>query len=175
MLNTYLGDGVMVIYGAPESNPDHAEDAVVSAIEMVRQVHENTETWRRLGSDDFRIGVGIHTGHAVVGTIGSPRRLDYTAIGDTGNAAARIEAANKEVGSEILVSQATYDALSDEARDRLAGRWESRELMVKGKQEPLVVYPIAPDDTGHVDGPEQDSGNGSTGPAGGESSVGSEQ
>ncbi len=175
VLNTYLGDGVMVIYGAPESNPDHAEDAVVSAIEMVRQVHENTETWRRLGSDDFRIGVGIHTGHAVVGTIGSPRRLDYTAIGDTVNSAARIEAANKEVGSEILVSQATYDALSDEARDRLAGRWESRELMVKGKQEPLVVYPIDPDDTGHVDGPEQDSGNGSTGPAGGESSVGSEQ
>ena len=73
------------------------------------------------------------------------------------------------------MSQATYDALSDEARDRLAGRWESRELMVKGKQEPLVVYPIDPDDTGHVDGPEQDSGNGSTGPAGGESSVGSEQ
>ena len=149
VLNTYLGDGVMVIYGAPEANPDHAEDAVVSAIEMVRQVHENAATWRELGSDDFRIGVGIHTGHAVVGTIGSPRRLDYPAIGDTVNSAARIEAANKEVGSEILVSQSTYDALSESARKRLAGTWQAKELMVKGKREPLVVYPIDPDDTGH--------------------------
>lgn len=152
VLNTYLGDGVMVIYGAPEANPDHAEDAVVSAIEMVRQVHENAATWRELGSDDFRIGVGIHTGHAVVGTIGSPRRLDYTAIGDTVNSAARIESANKEVGSEILVSQSTYDALSESARKRLAGTWQAKELMVKGKREPLVVYPIDPDDTGHAVG-----------------------
>jgi len=178
VLNTYLGDGVMVIYGAPEANPDHAEDAVVSAIEMIRQVHENAATWRELGSDDFRIGVGIHTGRAVVGTIGSPRRLDYTAIGDTVNSAARIEAANKEVGSEILVSQSTYDALSESARNRLAGTWQAKELMVKGKREPLVVYPIDPDDMGHAVGQEQDSGSRSTepgGPAGGETGDRSEQ
>lgn len=142
VVNTYLGDGVMVIFGAPEKQPDHAARAVTSAIEMVRLVHENQHRWKALHAAEFRIGVGVHTGRAVIGTIGSPRRLDYTAIGDTVNAAARIEAGNKEMGTEVLISQATRDAIDEARRNELASDWRPLSLSVKGKEKALQVFAI---------------------------------
>src|SRR5205823_402345 len=82
-INTYIGDGIMVLIGAPASDPEHALHAVRAAVAMVRRVHELKEQWARLGNPAMRIGVGVHTGKAVIGSIGSPQRLDYTAIGDT--------------------------------------------------------------------------------------------
>ena len=114
-VNQYIGDAVMVIFGAPQPQPDHALRAVRAAVEVVRRVHGLRDRWKELGAEEFRIGIGIHTGKAVVGTVGSPRRLDYTAIGDTVNTAARIESANKELQSEVLISQATFAALPDES------------------------------------------------------------
>jgi adenylate cyclase len=140
-VNQYIGDAVMVIFGAPQFQVDHAARAVRAATQVVRRVHELRDHWKDLGSEDFRIGIGIHTGKAVVGTVGSPRRLDYTAIGDTVNTAARIESANKDLKSQILISQATFAALPEEARKRIATSKPS-QLSVKGKQETLQVYSV---------------------------------
>jgi adenylate cyclase len=141
-LNTYMGDGIMVLYGAPARQPDHARRAVRSAVAMVRRVHERKDTWTRLGSPAFRIGVGIHTGKVVIGTMGSPRRLEYTAIGDTVNAAARIEAENKKLLTEILISAQTYAALSETDRAELGCEPKYEAVQVKGKQAELHLHPV---------------------------------
>jgi adenylate cyclase len=141
-VNQYIGDAVMVIFGAPQTQPDHALRAVRAAVEMVRRVHQLSDRWKELGAERFRIGIGVHTGNAVVGTVGSPRRLDYTAIGDTVNTASRIESANKELQSEILISQSTFAALPDEEKRRIAAMGEPKPLTVKGRQETLEVYLI---------------------------------
>jgi adenylate cyclase len=141
-VNQYIGDAVMVLFGAPQFQPDHAARAVRAAVEVVRRVHDLCDRWKGLGAEQFRVGIGIHTGKAVVGTVGSPRRLDYTAIGDTVNTAARIESANKDLRSEVLISQATFAALSAEDRQRLVANQEPKTLSVKGKQESLQVYAV---------------------------------
>jgi adenylate cyclase len=148
-IDKFIGDGLMVLYNAPASCPDHAVRAVRSAVAMVRRVHELQATWARLDragawaeQGGMRIGVGVHTGVAVVGAIGSPRRLDYTAIGDTVNAAARIESENKRLGTEILISAATHAALPAEERARLGCADEALPVQVKGKQQALVLYRV---------------------------------
>jgi adenylate cyclase len=141
-LTTYIGDGVMVLFGAPLSQPDHALRAVLAAVDMVQEVHRRKPRWAELDNPAMRIGVGVHTGEVVLGTVGSPRRLDYTAIGDTVNTAARIEAENKHLGTEILISAQTYAALPPGERGRLdiAGRPEP--VHVKGKNQTVEVHRI---------------------------------
>ncbi len=141
-VNLYIGDGVMALFGAPRPHPDHALRAVRAAAAMLRGVRERQGRWAELGFERLRIGVGIHTGRAVVGAIGSPGRLDYTAIGDTVNTAARIESGNKELGSEVLVSRATRDALPAAEREGLTVEDVPQRLTVKGKEEPLEVYRV---------------------------------
>lgn len=141
-LNTYMGDGIMVLFGAPVEHPDHALRAVRAAVAMLRRVRSLAETWAELGCDDFQIGIGIHTGRAVVGSVGSPGRVDYTAIGDTVNAAARIETENKAFGTQILISSATHAALPEEERQRLGCAATPTATTVKGKQEELFLYPV---------------------------------
>jgi len=139
-VNLYMGDALMVLFGAPEPQADHASRAVATAVAIVRRVHESEPLWIALGADEFRIGVGVHTGRAVVGTVGSPRRLDYTAIGDNVNTASRIESGNKELNTEILISRATYDALSAAEIEQLTVQWNAKKLKARGKAETLDVY-----------------------------------
>lgn len=139
IVNQYMGDGIQVLFGAPERNPQHAAQAVRAAIDMVNHVHERKRLWEQLGAPDFRIGVGINTGRVVVGTVGSSQRLDYTAIGDPTNTAARIEAANKELGTEILASADTVSRLPIELSCAVGRAYE---LSVKGKQTQLTVHAI---------------------------------
>jgi adenylate cyclase len=133
-LDKYMGDGMMVLFGAPLEQPDHAERAVRAALAMQQAAaqvsHERGEVeW------DMVYGIGITTGPAVVGHIGSKRRLDYTAIGDTVNLAARLE--GKAPPGAIYISQATYDAVK---HITLVEALEP--TMVKGKAKPVVVYKV---------------------------------
>jgi len=148
VINQYMGDGVMVLFGAPAYFPDHAERALRAAVAMVKAVHEQQDRWRKLdvngawGEQGMRIGVGVNTGKVVVGAVGSRRRLDYTAIGDTTNATARIEAANKEAGTEILISAATHGEIPPRLAAELGCEAMARTITGKGKQESLQVYAV---------------------------------
>ncbi|MCA9100943.1 MAG: adenylate/guanylate cyclase domain-containing protein [Planctomycetales bacterium] len=135
MVNKFLGDGLMALFGVGEDDHQHADAALGAALEMVAQLECVN---RRLGPSshgNLRMGVGIHTGMAIVGSIGSPQRLEYTAIGDTVNIASRIEGLTKVVGRCVLISQATRDALSaDVPLDELPAQ------MIKGKSSAVTVY-----------------------------------
>ena len=96
-IDKFIGDGLMVLFGAIPKRADHAAAAVRAARAIVRHVESNQSAWAKLGCGGLRIGVGIHTGPVVLGAVGTPTRLDFTAIGDTVNAAARIEGENKQL------------------------------------------------------------------------------
>lgn len=111
MVDKYIGDGLMALFGALEDQPDHALRAARAAAAMVRAVHDRPATWAAHDFPGFKIGVGIATGPVTLGLIGADRRLDYTAIGDTVNKAARIESANKQFHSEILICDRTFASI----------------------------------------------------------------
>src|SRR5207244_12866154 len=97
-------------------------------------------TWAKHGFGDVRTGVAIHTGNVILGTVGSPRRLDYTAIGDVVNTAARIESENKKFATEILLSSETLRAVPRQARQSLGFDSKPFQTEVKGKNAVLLLY-----------------------------------
>lgn len=130
-LDKYIGDGLMAVFGAPFSVEYPAGRAVMAALEMVEALKRfNERNGGKLG--DIAMGVGIATGTVVSGNIGSAQRMEFTCIGDTVNTAARLEQANKEVGSAIIICQATYQALGGSIPAHPAGigaiRGKSREV-----------------------------------------------
>ena len=127
--NKFIGDGMLALFGAPERLPDHADRAVEAALEIVGCVRE------RFG-DELRVGVGVNSGRVLVGTIGGGGRLDFTAIGDPVNTAARVEAATRQTGDDLLITEATRDLLS-----RDGTRWSERPgVALKGKSHQVLVY-----------------------------------
>jgi len=135
MLDKYLGDGVMAVFGAPISKGNDALNAVRAGIELQRLVLQlNVDSAARKWPE-LRVGVGINTGIVTAGNIGSPRRLDYTVIGDTVNVAARLMA--NAAGWQVLISESTAQALGPEFQiEPLA------PLSVKGKSQPLSVFSV---------------------------------
>lgn len=144
VVNQFVGDGLMVLFNAPDPLPNHAEAAVNAARDMVRSVRSHSKIWQQLGHPTFKIGVGLQTGRAVVGLVGSQTRLDYTAVGDTVNAAARIEAENKSFNTEILIGEATHNELSDDLRVELGCAVEPVSVTVKGVGA-IRVYAVDPE------------------------------
>ena len=136
-LDKFIGDGMMVLFGAPEDDPYQEEHAMKTAIEMQEELHRLAEKWAPEGVA-IRSGVGINSGPAVVGNIGSSRRMDYTAIGDTVNLASRLESATKELGVGILVSEYTYIALKGSFQFKEMG-----SIHVKGRTDPVLTYTLA--------------------------------
>jgi adenylate cyclase len=132
IVNKFLGDGFLALFGAPIDDPKAAHNAVVAAREMLTAMARDNEanTWA------LRIGVGIHAGEVVAGNIGSPRRKEYTVIGDTVNLASRIEALNKEFGSQILISAAVHDALGDDCKDAVS----LGDVAIRGYEQPMAVW-----------------------------------
>lgn len=140
-VNQFMGDGMMILFNAPAEYPDHAARAIQAARGMIRAVREHAAEFEKLGLPNLRIGIGINTGTCTVGAVGSRSRLDYTAIGDVTNAAARLEAATKEVGAPILIGPGTHEALTLKERQANALDFEPQELTLKGVGK-LNVWPI---------------------------------
>ena len=140
MLDKYIGDAIMAVFNAPVDIDKHADRACSSALEMVKKTREMNSIFSEEFGVDIRIGVGINTGEAVVGNMGSSLRFDYTAIGDTVNLASRLEGLNKVYKTDIIISQFT--------KERLEGRFLTRKLdvvVVKGKREPVPIYELLED------------------------------
>lgn len=138
-LDKYMGDGIMVIFGAPAEDPYQEEHAVRAALEMQHEVAALSARWLKEYSVDVRIGVGINTGTAIVGNIGSSKRLEYTAIGDTVNLASRLEAATKEHHVGILLSEYTQQGIRGTIATSRVGA-----IAVRGKADPVTVYSLSP-------------------------------
>jgi adenylate cyclase len=134
IVNKFLGDGFLALFGAPLESDDAARHAVAAAREMlVANDHANQAT-----SWPLRIGIGIHFGEVVAGNIGSPRRKEYTVIGDTVNFAARLEALNKEFDSQLLVSAAVRESLGEACSDAVP----LGEVAIKGYDRPMLVWQL---------------------------------
>jgi len=137
-LDKYIGDAVMAFWGAPYEEPDHARDACNASLAMMKRVRELQAQWEAEGKPKLDIGIGLNSGPASVGNMGSGLRYGYTALGDTVNLSSRLEGLNKEYGTHILVNESTYETVKG------AG-YLFRELdiiRVKGKLQPVVIYEL---------------------------------
>jgi adenylate cyclase len=137
MVNKFLGDGFMALFGADGESEAHADEAVHAAGEMVVHLRELNQRLAARGDEMMCIGIGLHTGPAIIGSIGSPERLEFTAIGSTVNLASRIESLTKVVGETVLLSDATRAALHQ--RVVLT---EHPPQKVKGVAEPVRVWAL---------------------------------
>ncbi|MBS2021881.1 MAG: PAS domain-containing protein, partial [Deltaproteobacteria bacterium] len=135
VLDKFIGDAVMAIFGVPFAGEGDADNAVTAANEMIASLGRLNEVRKGRGQQAIAIGVGLNTGEAVAGNIGSPKRMSYTVIGDSVNLASRLEGATKQYGGSILLSEFTYAALKH--KDHLR---ELDVIRVKGKSVPVAVY-----------------------------------
>ena len=142
-LDKFTGDGLMAFWGAPSAQPDHAMRACTCARVMLERVDACNERRALAGKPPFYIGIGVHSGRAVVGNVGHEERHDYTAIGDTVNLAARLEAATKDAGCGALISGATHMLLGTDLAS-LGDLPRHGELTVKGRAEAVEAYVLAP-------------------------------
>ena len=131
MVDKYIGDAMMAIFNAPVDVPDHETAAVLCAKEIQDKVKS-----ANLG---IEIGVGINTGYAVVGNMGSNTRFDYSAIGDAVNLAARLESSTKEVGEDIVIG---YDTIKSNSFSEQIMLKELDSIFVKGKKKPIKIYTL---------------------------------
>jgi adenylate cyclase len=147
-LDKYIGDAVMAFWGAPYEDERHAINACDAALNMMTRIHELQKVWRAEGKPKLDIGIGLNSGVASVGNMGSALRYGYTALGDTVNLSSRLEGLNKDYGTHILVNESTFHAAKD-------GGFLFRELdviRVKGKLEGVTIYELY----GHLEGLKND-------------------
>jgi adenylate cyclase len=132
IVNKFLGDGFLALFGAPIEDPQAAQCAVQAAREMLAVIEANN----RDSDWPLRIGIGLHVGAVIAGNVGSPRRKEYTVIGDTVNFAARLEALNKQFGSQLLISADVRHALGDDGGDAvLLGN-----VPIRGYEEAQAIW-----------------------------------
>lgn len=136
-LKQFVGDEIMVIFGAPTMQKDHRQRAVHTALDMVRKLAEWQEEREITGDFHFDIKIGVHCGVALVGNVGSPFRTEYAAVGDMVNTASRIMALNKSLGTSILVSEEIYSAIKEDIVAEDKG-----SHTVKGKNQEIHIYAL---------------------------------
>ena len=135
MIDKYIGDAVMAVFGVPISKENDAANAVGSAVQVQRMVAEMNRDAAARGWPELAVGIGINTGTATAGNIGSPRRLDYTVVGDAVNIASRLM--DDADGAQVLISQSTADELGAEFKLR-----KLRARRVRGRSEPVQVFDV---------------------------------
>jgi class 3 adenylate cyclase len=133
MVDKFMGDGMLAVFGVPEERSDHAARALAAAVDMQRAVRELPGE----GEDGFTIGVGVHTGELVVGVLGSGVRMEFTVLGDTVNTASRLESRTKDQGLPVLISAATVRAASAGDRLRRVG-----EVTLRGRIRPIELWTL---------------------------------
>ena len=137
VLDKYIGDAIMAFWNAPLDQPDHAERACATALDMIARLKELQADWERRGVPKLELGIGINSGPMVVGNLGSRQRLAYTVLGDAVNVAARLEGLSKEYGTRVVVGEATRQAAGE------AFVFRSLDVVaVVGRDEPLAVYEV---------------------------------
>jgi adenylate cyclase len=138
-INKYIGDGLMIVFGAPVNRGEklEARAAVLCGLEMLEELERMNEEWKGTGRPHIAIGVGIHTGEATCGVVGAPGRLEYTIIGDTVNLASRLESTTKEAGVALLASSATAALLGVDYEAEPLG-----DVKVKGKTVSTSVFTV---------------------------------
>ncbi len=136
-VDKFEGDAIMAFWGAPLSVENHAFLACKTALEIRTKITELNKTWAATGKKQISFRIGINTGEAIIGNIGSKDRFDYTAIGDTVNLAARLESANKFYGTQIMLSSDTHEHIGIEFELRRLDR-----VRVKGKETPINIFEL---------------------------------
>jgi adenylate cyclase len=135
LLDKYIGDGLMALFGVPYPSADAAEKAVAAAIAMQRQVVRLSEELVAAGLPELRIGIGLNTGTVTLGYVGTEQRTEYTAIGDAVNLAARLE--HRAEGGQVLITRSTLEAVGDRFGVKPVG-----EVKVKGKNTLVEVFEV---------------------------------
>jgi adenylate cyclase len=137
-VDKFVGDMIMALFGAPLADEDHADHAVLAAVQMVEELGRMNAEWVAAGRPALDIGVGVNSGDMVAGNIGSETIMSYTVIGDNVNLGSRLESLNKNYKTRIIISEAT--------RSRLKGQYDVRPLgsvTVKGKTRAVDIYEVA--------------------------------
>lgn len=137
VVDKYIGDNIMAVFGAPVSKHDDAPRAVRAAIRMRDALAKLNVRFAERGLPPLRFGIGLHTGEVVAGNIGSAKRMEYTVIGDAVNLASRLESKTKELVCDILISEATYARCKDVIDGEAAG-----EIHVKGREQGVTIYKV---------------------------------
>ena len=137
VINKFIGDAVMAIFGEPVQDINHPVNAVRCANDMLKKVSQLQDKWLFEGKPKIEIGIGINTGEAFVGNIGSEKRLEYTVIGDTVNLASRIESYNKVYKTNFLISSSTYSYVSS-----IADVIKISEVQIRGKAKKMDIYEV---------------------------------
>jgi adenylate cyclase len=137
MLDKFIGDAIMAAFGLPTPASDDPDRAVRTAIAMIRSLREWNSVRTADGKPPIDMGIGVNTGAVVAGNIGSPKRMDFTMIGDGVNLAARLESACKQYDARILISDFTHRELNGVYRTREVDR-----VVVKGKTEPVAIHEV---------------------------------
>jgi adenylate cyclase len=136
-VDKFEGDAIIAFFGAPNEIKNHAEVACLSCIAMQKRMAELRPKWKSEGKPEMRMRIGLSSGPAVVGNMGSKNRMDYTMMGDTVNTASRLEGVNKVYGSYTLVSESTYRQMGENIASR-----ELDSINVVGKLEPIKIYEL---------------------------------
>ena len=136
-IDKFVGDAVMALWGAPLKRDDHPVRAVRAALRLLEKLPELNVELKESGYPEIRIGIGINTGFAILGNIGSEKKLDYTVIGDAVNLASRIEGLTKQYSCGILVSESTYDLVKDHFECEYVDK-----VNVKGKDKPVKIFKV---------------------------------
>lgn len=137
VIDKFIGDAILAVYGAPMTHADDADRALKTALEMRGALDALNARWRAKDLPELDIGIALHTGEVVSGNIGSPDRMEYTIIGDTVNVTSRLESMNKTYGTWLLVSEATREAVTGEVHlDEVA------KAEVRGREQPVTLFTV---------------------------------